>query len=530
MEKVKEILDKILGWWNKFTSKQKTAIIAVGALALLLLAIVVTLVTKEQYTLLKECESTSVSAEIISVLESSNIKYKTSDDALNVFVESSQISQARLAIGSAGIISEAYSIDNVSSGGFSTTEADKQRRYVVYLESVLAQDLKGFEAVRSAKVRLYIPEQNGTLIAQEEASSAAVQLDLNGTFTPENAGAMAQYVALALGNDTTENIIITDTVGNLLFSGEEDYSAMGIANNMLQLRQQAESMVATDVKKVLVGTNQFGNIEVVSRLEIDYSSYEETVHRYYPEDDREEGMIIHQEQSESENMGSTGGVPGTDSNDETIYEWQDYNNSEQSESYLDTTYAPNEMIRHILTNPGVIDYGKSSVAITMLSYNEIKEEDAKEQGLLDGISWEEYKAANDADEKIEVDPDLYGIVSKATGIAEDKIAIVAYKVNTFVDKEGISLDWTMVLSVVLLLLILGLLAFVVLHSMKNKNENSEPDELSVETLLQSTPEVELEDIEVESKSETRKMIEKFVDENPEAVANLLRNWLNEDWG
>ena len=30
--------------------------------------------------------------------------------------------------------------------------------------------------------------------------------------------------------------------------------------------------------------------------------------------------------------------------------------------------------------------------------------------------------------------------------------------------------------------------------------------------------------------ETRKLIEKFVDENPEAVANLLRNWLNEDWG
>jgi len=26
------------------------------------------------------------------------------------------------------------------------------------------------------------------------------------------------------------------------------------------------------------------------------------------------------------------------------------------------------------------------------------------------------------------------------------------------------------------------------------------------------------------------MIEKFVDENPESAANLLRNWLNEDWG
>lgn len=530
MDKVKEILGKILDWWNKFTSKQKTAIVAVSAVAVLLLVVVVSLLTRDKYTLLEQCESPAVSSEIIEVLEGADIKYKTSDDALKIYVVTNQISQARLAIGSIGILSDAYSIDNVSAGGFSTTEADKQRRYVVYLESMLTQDLKGFEAVRGASVRLHIPEKDGTLIAEQAPSSAAIKLDLNGTFTPENANAMAKYVALALGNETTEKIMITDTEGNLLFSGEEDYSAMGIANNMLQLRQQAEAMVATDVKKVLVGTNQFGNIEVVSRLDIDYSSYEETVHRYYPEDGREEGMIIDQELDESENIGGVSGIPGTDSNDETTNEWQDYEQNESSDSYSHTTYAPNEMIRHILTNPGVINYGDSSVAITLLSYHQVTEEEAKDQGLLDGSSWEEYKAANSADEKITVDEDLYSIVSKATGISEDRIAIVAYRVNTFVDKEGIRVEWTTILSAVLLLLILGLLAFVVLHSMRSKSESTETEELSVENLLQSAPETPVEDIELETKSETRKMIEKFVDENPEAAANLLRNWLNEEWG
>ena len=51
----------------------------------------------------------------------------------------------------------------------------------------------------------------------------------------------------------------------------------------------------------------------------------------------------------------------------------------------------------------------------------------------------------------------------------------------------------------------------------------------MENMRQSTPETELEDIDVESKSETRKMIEKFVDENLESAAALLRNWLNEHW-
>lgn len=63
-----------------------------------------------------------------------------------------------------------------------------------------------------------------------------------------------------------------------------------------------------------------------------------------------------------------------------------------------------------------------------------------------------------------------------------------------------------------------------------KKAVEEEQELPVEEILQSTqPEATVEDIDVEAKSDTRRMVEKFVDENPEAAANLLRNWLNEDW-
>ena len=84
---------------------------------------------------------------------------------------------------------------------------------------------------------------------------------------------------------------------------------------------------------------------------------------------------------------------------------------------------------------------------------------------------------------------------------------------------------------VLILLILALLAFVILRSMMRERVPEEPEEpLPVDALLQSTPDETIEDIEVEPKSETRLVLEKFVEENPEAAANLLRNWLNEDWG
>ena len=67
----------------------------------------------------------------------------------------------------------------------------------------------------------------------------------------------------------------------------------------------------------------------------------------------------------------------------------------------------------------------------------------------------------------------------------------------------------------------------------NGGDVEEPEpELSVDALLAATSDNDdenLEDIGYSEKSETRKLIEKFVDENPDAAALLLRNWLNDDW-
>ncbi|MDE6674804.1 MAG: flagellar M-ring protein FliF, partial [Acetatifactor sp.] len=167
---------------------------------------------------------------------------------------------------------------------------------------------------------------------------------------------------------------------------------------------------------------------------------------------------------------------------------------------------------------------------TARSFDVVREEIIESQGRLDVMTWEEYKANNSAPTRMEVDDDFYDAVATATGISRDRITIIAYRQNLFRDKDGLNINWTDILSIAMIVIILALLAFVILRSMAVRKDTEQEEELSVENLLQSTPESELEDIEVETKSETRKLIEKFVDENPEAVANLLRNWLNEDWG
>ena len=308
----------------------------------------------------------------------------------------------------------------------------------------------------------------------------------------------------------------------------------GRATSQLNLKSQAENLVKNEVKRVLLGTNEFDNVEVASNLSLDFSTTESTEHRYSAPDGRDEGMLSRESIYSSEGTNTSGGPPGTDSNTEnsTTYQFQNSADSSSSSSEQVRDYLPDEVITNRNIPAGMINYGESSVSVTAIDYNVIREEEAKGQGLLDGISWDEYKANNQGRTKIEVDQDLYSVVANATGIDTDRITIVAYSENVFFDREGFNISPTDAVQVILIIVILALLGFVVFRSMRGEKEEAPAEEeLSVESLLQSVvPEENKEDIIFEEQSETRKLIDKFVDENPEAAASLLRNWLNEDWG
>lgn len=530
VDRLKGFPQKALEWWNKFTSKQKTIIISVASVVILAIAILVTVLTRPQYAPLAMCETTKEAAAVTDLLDESEMTYTVSEDGYQIHVLKEQLSDANLLLGANNIPSAAYGIDNVMEGGFSTTESDKQKKYKLYLEGKLEEDLESNNAVIKARVQLSIPENDGTLISKDEESHASVVLTLEGELEQNVPSSMAKTIAAALGNDTTQNVVIIDTDGNLLFSGEDNYTVAGNASNQLGVKQQAENLVKNEVRKVMVGTNLFDTIEVGTNLDLDFSTTEKTWHDFTPAEGQTQGVLSEESTYQSNSTGGNSGVPGTDSNDETTYVIEDNAYSESSVMEENRKYLPNEIITSQTIPPGLIIYENSSLSISATQLKVFKEEDIEAQGLLDGVTWNEYKTMNEAKQKIEVDEELYGLVAKVTGIAEEDIAILAYEEPIFIDAEGLDISVTDIIQILLIVVILAMLAFVVIRSMRGEKGEDAEAELSVESLLQSTPEPEIERIGTDTMSETRRVIERFVEENPEAAASLLRNWLNEDWG
>ncbi|MBR5116654.1 MAG: flagellar M-ring protein FliF [Lachnospiraceae bacterium] len=534
VERLRALLDKLKAWWDRFTTRQKTMIVIAAAVAVVAVVCVISLLNRPHYVFLLKAEDTTQSSQIKTLFDENGIKYQLSDDALDYRVLEEQISEARIVLGANAIQSTAYTIDNVTDGSFSTTESDKQKKYVVYLQSELKTDIEALDAVETAIVKLHLPENDGTLMNSNQESSASVTLKIkNGeSFDADNASFLARFIATAIGNDTTDNIVIMDTDGNMLFAGGTDSTTSGIASSTLSVKTKAEQMVKSEVKNVLLGTNLYDNIEVAVNLSMDFSNKENTTHLYYPPDGATQGVLSHENNYESETRNGPGDVPGTDTNSDTTYVLQDNEVSYATVEENSKDYLPNESITKTYSTAGGIDYASSNLAIAAIDYNVLNEEDARNRGLLEEVTWDEYKAANSERIRLDLDPDMIRLASQATGIPEGNIALVAYRENVFIDKEGGMVSLTDILQIILILLILGLLAFVILRSLKaNKEaEEEQPEELSVEHLLESQPEEEaLENIEVNEGSELKRMIEQFIEDNPEAAASLLRNWLNEDF-
>ena len=505
MEIAKKILERVKEWWNKFKPKQKTLIICVAAGVLIAISILVGVLTRKQYKELVVCESTKEASQIRDLLDGQSLDYKVSEDGLSFQILNTQVSDANLLLGANNIPTSSYTLDDVLDGSFSTTEADKQKRYRLYLESQMEDDLESY-------------------------ASVLLQLASDASFDEENAAAMARFVATGLGNATTDNVTITDINGKIWFPIEDTYSSVDKADTMMMVKQEAESLIKKEVRQVLLGTNEFTQIEVATNLSMDFSKKEVVEHNYTTADGQEQGVLSHEEVYQSNATDASGGVPGTDSNSETDYMIDNSASTNSSTYERKSDYLPNEKITTTTEPTGTIVYTNSSVSAAMVRYKILKEEDAQLQGFLDGVTWDEYKLANAGRTKLDVDADLVSLVANATGIPSKNITIVAYEEMQFIDAPASKVSYKDIIQIVLIIIILGLLGFVVFMSLRTKREVEEEEELSVEDLLQSTQQEELESIESEQKSEARKLIENFVDENPEAVATLLRNWLEEDWG
>ncbi|MDF2877387.1 MAG: flagellar M-ring protein FliF [Clostridia bacterium] len=519
-----QISNQVTEKWGNLTNSQKIKIY-IGITAVIITLGIIGFLSRPQMKALYRNLDLKQASEVTEILTEQKIKYKLLDDGTTIQVDKNQLDAAKLILARENVPKGQYTFDDAITNSMSTTEDEKKAKMNHLKQVELESTLESMENIEEAQVTLVIPEEKNSFIQSKQQSSASVLLTLNNTLSSKQVEGIARLISSSVQNLDIKNINIIDSTGeNLYIGSDEGDLALG---KQQELKGAAENTIKTKITELL-GV-MYDEVRISPNLILDFNQYEEVSEVYTPQFEDDSRGIIQQENIANGSSSNTqeGAEPGVANNggDAPVYQIGNGANGESKTSTKDITYVNDKKVSTSVKNIGDIDFEKSSLAVNLFKNKIYQEEDVEE--TLAGITWDQFKEQNKMQLPMAVDETIINSIKSATGI--DNVAVQGYENPVFVDKEAYVINYKDYLPFVLILLILVIIVIAVMRFRKHEDTVELEPELEVEEMLKvAKQEVELESIELRETLETKRQIDKFVDEKPEAVANLLRNWLTDD--
>lgn len=249
-------------------------------------------------------------SSIVDTLEKAGIKYKINTTDGVLYVDASEIQNAKIKLQSAGVPrDDSISFDYLNQeGNIGNSEFIENARYIRALEGDLSKTISGIEGISGAKVHIAIPQ--GNVFADEnQHPSASIVVNMANGFNQEKIRAIVGIVASSVPGLDEKFVSITDQAGHFLSGALSDnliYNSqqMNYQNN---LQNDFEKRILTMIAP-LVGDNKV-NVRVYAN--VDFTQNEEANEKYNPS---ETAVRSEQTVSESDSSSGASGAPGSLSN------------------------------------------------------------------------------------------------------------------------------------------------------------------------------------------------------------------------
>ncbi|WP_053957441.1 flagellar basal-body MS-ring/collar protein FliF [Inediibacterium massiliense] len=509
LEQIKEQLND---FYKQLSKAQKIKIAVSGLLVVISMALLFYFTSKPEYVVLFNDITPKDRGEITQKLDEMAIPWKTNDAGSSILVQKEDKNKAQANLAVAGLPKEDFSyeqmLDNTS---LTMTNEERAKRFLIAQKNELSSVIREIEGVKNAKVNLTVPEDTNFLMQDQKAkASVFVELEPKVQLSKDQVNGIIMIVSNAVKDLDPENVTVVDNRGQVLNKESEDEAFD--ASTQLNLQHQVQSKMQNSLTEFLSTIYGPENVAVMVNVKLDFDSEVTDVKEFAPPvKDETNGLVRSMNDLKEEVVnGTEGGVPGTDTNSEDIvqYEETDNNNSKYKKSNQVINYELNEMNKKLVKAKGQVK--DITVAIVLnkkaLPNQELTDEDRKK---------------------------VVNLVSASTGIDTKVVEVMTKDFDNTLEDEFANMEqepkgleaiplWAMALLGALLI---GALGYTVYRVRRRKQEMEEVLETPIPTLEEEASEIE---IEVSEKSEYKKQIDKFIDKNPEATAQLLKNWINED--
>jgi flagellar M-ring protein FliF len=260
-------------------------IVAVSAVAILGVALLLLRIAgAPSYDLISSGLDPAQTGKVSAALDSAGIAYELRNNGTALAVEHSQVPQARVALGTAGVSAGS------ANAGFELFDkqklgASQQQQDVTYqraLEGEIANTINGVSGVSNAQVQLVMPKDDLFADTATPATAAVMLGNPVDTLQPGAVAGIAQLVSSSVQGLKTDKVTITDSSGQLLWPEGDAASGAGGAGATKQaaearyasgLEARLNSMLATTLGpgKAQVQVNADLNVDKTTKNSLVYS-------------------------------------------------------------------------------------------------------------------------------------------------------------------------------------------------------------------------------------------------------------------
>ena len=259
---------------------------------------------------------------IIEKLTQLNVPYKFSEGGSTIMVPAGRVHELRMKLASGGLPSSAGSgsagYELLDKNSFGQTQGQERMKMQRAIEGELTTTIQAVESVKSARVHLALPQQNG-FFREQLKPSASVILTLHPGRTLDR-GQVAGIVKLVSGSVpelSPKAVSVVDSTGSLLSGAGDDEAAHGLDSQQLQYRREVEAGHHKRVLALLEPVVGRDNVRASISAEIDFSQVMQTAEAYGPNQGASAKAAVREQRTEESNQpggANPAGVPGATSN------------------------------------------------------------------------------------------------------------------------------------------------------------------------------------------------------------------------
>jgi len=308
-------------WLQRLSTLDRAQRMRLGVgVALLVAAAIAAIVLGRQpdYRVLFANLSDKDGGAIVAQLSQMNVPYKHADGGGAILIPSDRVHDVRLRLATQGLPKGSVAgFELMESSKFGMTQFQERLNFQRGLEGELTRSIQALSSVQGARVHLALPNQNGFFREQQKPSaSVLVSLHPGRILDRAQLAGIVHLVASSVPELAPSAVSVLDDTGKLL-SQSPDNSAGAEANaQQLLYVQQIEQQYTRRIMEILEPVVGRDNVKAQVSAEVDFTQTESTSEQFRPNQTPDSSAIRSQQVLESKGSANktATGVPGAVAN------------------------------------------------------------------------------------------------------------------------------------------------------------------------------------------------------------------------